>query len=154
LYAKVSGYLKVVRVEKGDHVKEGELLGVIESPETEHDVASKKADLAVKKLTDKRYKSLAESGIVSEQDRDRAAADVEIAAAELLRVSALRGYELIRAPFAGIITARYADPGALLQAATSSQSALPLVDVTDSARLRIFVYLAQQDALFVHEGDA
>jgi RND family efflux transporter MFP subunit len=154
LFAKVSGYLKLVRVDKGDRVKAGDVLGVIEAPEVEQDVASKQADVAIKKLTEARLKALVKSGVVSQQEMDRAAADVNIANAELARLSALRGYEVIRAPFAGIVTARHADQGALLQAATASQAALPLVDVADISRVRVYVYLAQSEALFVREGDA
>ncbi|HEX4478702.1 MAG TPA: efflux RND transporter periplasmic adaptor subunit [Polyangiaceae bacterium] len=153
LYAKVSGYLKLVRVDKGDPVKEGDILGVIEAPEVEQQVASKRADLDIKKLTDSRYKNLAETGLISEQERDQARADVNIANADLLALNALRGYEVIRAPFTGVITARYADPGALLQAATSSESALALVDIAEVDKLRIFIYPGQNEALFVHEGD-
>jgi RND family efflux transporter MFP subunit len=153
LFAKVSGYLKLVRVDKGDRVADGEVLGVIEAPEVEEQIASKKADLAIKKLTDARYHDLAPSGVVSQQELDQAKAQVDIANADLATLNALRGYQVIRAPFAGIITARYADPGALLQAATSSQSALPLVRIADIDRVRVFVYLAQIDALRVHEGD-
>ncbi len=153
LYAKISGYLKMVRVDKGDRVRAGEVLGVMEAPEVEQEVASKQADLAIKKLTDARYNSLAASGIISQQDRERATADVNIASADLSRLNALRGYEVIRAPFDGVVTARHADPGALLQAATSTQGALPLVDVADLTRVRVYVHLAQSEALFVHEAD-
>jgi RND family efflux transporter MFP subunit len=153
LFAKVSGYLKLVRVDKGDHVADGEVLGVIEAPEVEQQIASKKADVAIKKLTDARYHGLATAGVVSQQDLDQAKAQVNIATADLAALNALRGYQVIRAPFAGIITARYADPGALLQAATSSQAALPLVRIADIDRVRVFVYLGQGDALRVHEGD-
>jgi RND family efflux transporter MFP subunit len=154
LFAKVSGYLKLVRVDKGDPVREGEVLGVIETPEVEQQIASKKADVAIKKLTDARNAGLVKTGIVSQQDKDRSEADVQIATADLAGLDTLRGYQVIRAPFTGVITARYADPGALLQAATSNQSALPLVRIADIARLRVFVYLSQNEALVVHEGDS
>src|SRR5262249_42143836 len=142
-----------VRVDRGDRVEQNEVLGVIEVPEVEQEALPKRADLAMKKLTDSRYRSLAGEGVVSQQDTDRAAADLRIATADLARLEALRGYQVIRAPFAGTITARYADPGALLQAATSTQSALPLARVADLDRVRIDVYLGQKEALRVHVGD-
>jgi membrane fusion protein (multidrug efflux system) len=154
LFAKVSGYLKLVRVDKGDAVREGEVLGVIEAPEVEQQIASKKADVALKKLTDARNAGLVKTGIVSQQDKERSQADLEIATADLATLDTLHGYQVIRAPFNGVITARYADPGALLQAATSSQSALPLVRIADISRVRVFVYLGQKEALLVHEGDS
>jgi RND family efflux transporter MFP subunit len=154
LFAKVSGYLKLVRVDKGERVRAGDVLGVIEAPEVEQQIVSKKADVAIKKLTDARYHALAPTGVVSQEERDRAGADLQIAQADLATLDTLRGYQVIRAPFDGVITARYADPGALLQAATSSQSALPLVRIADIERVRILVYLGQNEALSVHEGDA
>ena len=61
----------------------------------------------------------------------------------------------MRAPFAGIVTARYVDPGALVPAATAStQASLPIVDVASLDTLRIFVYVGQDVAPFVHPGDA
>ena len=153
LYAKVSGYLKYIRVDKGDRVKAGDVLGVIEAPELEQQARSKQADVAIRKLTDARYKMLEKNGLVSTQDAERAQADLTIANADLAQLQALQGYQVIKAPFDGVITARRADEGALLQAATSSQSALSLVDVADIKRVRIFLYLAQADALFVREGD-
>jgi RND family efflux transporter MFP subunit len=153
LYAKVSGYLKLVKVDKGERVKAGEVLGVIEAPEVEQQIVSQRATLALKKLTDARYQSLAKEGLIPKTEQDRAAAEVETASAELSRLAAMQGYQVIRAPFDGVVTARYADPGALLQAATSSQSALPLVEVADIDRVRVNVNLAQSEALFAREGD-
>ncbi len=64
-----------------------------------------------------------------------------------------QGYETLRAPFAGTVTARYADPGALVQsAATSQTSALPVVTVSQIGRLRVLAYLDQEDAALVHPG--
>jgi membrane fusion protein (multidrug efflux system) len=93
-------------------------------------------------------------GVVSQQDFDNAERDARVANANLARARDLRNYTVLRAPFAGVITARYVDPGALLPAATSAtQAALPVVDLADLDRLRIFVYVGQEAAPFVHEGD-
>ena len=65
-----------------------------------------------------------------------------------------KSYEVLRAPFAGTVTARYADPGALVQAATGAQTgALPLVTISTPERLRVYVYVPQHDAGFVKVGD-
>jgi RND family efflux transporter MFP subunit len=62
----------------------------------------------------------------------------------------LKSYETIRAPFKGTITARFADPGALVQNATTSESsALPVVTISEIRRLRVDVFLDQRDAPFV-----
>jgi RND family efflux transporter MFP subunit len=88
-------------------------------------------------------------------DEDRAEGDYRMARANLLRVSSLKEYELVRAPFDGVVTARYVDPGALVPAATSAtMSAEPVVDVADISRVRVFVYVGQDAAPFIHAGDA
>ena len=62
--------------------------------------------------------------------------------------------QVMRAPFDGIITARYADPGALVQAATSAQTtALPVVALSQTDRLRVYVYPDQKTASSVQMGD-
>jgi RND family efflux transporter MFP subunit len=155
LYAKVSGYLRDIRVDKGDRVKKGQLLATLESPDTEQQVAAARADLEVKRQLLQRHKSLAGSGISSQQQVDDADAAVKIAEANLARAQAMQGYGSLTAPFEGVITARYADPGALLPAATgSTTSAQPVLDIADMDRLRVYIYLGQDDADLVREGDA
>jgi RND family efflux transporter MFP subunit len=66
----------------------------------------------------------------------------------------LKDYETLRAPFAGTIVARYADPGALVQNATQSEtSALPVVMIAEIKRLRIDLFLDQRDAPYVQPHD-
>lgn len=154
LYAKVSGYLKDILVDKGDHVKKGQLLATLESPDAEQQVAAAQADLAVKKQLLQRHRALVTSGVSSQQQVDDADAAVKVAEANLARAQASLNYTTLRAPFDGIVTARYADPGALLPAATSSTtSAQPVLDMADMDRLRIYVYLGQDEADLVREGD-
>lgn len=154
IYAKVSGYLKSISVDRGDRVEAGQVLGVLESPETLQQEAAAQADLNLRRLTERRVRSLAPSGLVSQQEVDNAAGSLDVARAESARIKALRGYEVLRAPFDGRITARYVDQGALLSAATSSTtSAQEIVEVADTSRVRIFVYPGQLDATRVHEGD-
>ena len=153
IYAKVSGYLKLIHVDKGDRVKKNEVLGIIEAPEVEAQATAQRADLAVKKLTEARDQMLLKTGLTSQQELDQAAANVNISEAAVKQLETLSGYQVIRAPFDGVVTARYADPGALLQAATASVSALPLVAVANIDRVRVQAFLAQGEALFVHEGD-
>jgi RND family efflux transporter MFP subunit len=155
LYAKVSGYLKDLRVDRGDPVRESDVLAVIESPETAQQELSARAELLLRQRTEKRARALAPSGVVSQQELDNAAGGLAVARAETARIRALRGYELLRAPFAGRITARYVDPGALLSAATgATQSAQPVLEVADTRRVRVFIYPGQLDAAGIREGDA
>jgi RND family efflux transporter MFP subunit len=153
LYAKVSGYLKDVRFDKGDEVKKGQVLGVLEAPEADQVAKAASADLQAKHRNAERSRALAEHGTVSPQDVERAVADSEMAAATYVKARSLKDYAVIRAPFDGTVTARHADPGALLQAATSAApGALPLADVADLSRVRVRVYVGPFDAPFVHEG--
>lgn len=154
VYSKVSGYLREINVDKGDKVKAGQALGRVESPETDQQVLSLEADLVRKRQVNDRYRSLVGKGVVSAQEMDNAAAALQSGMADLDRLRALKSYETIRAPFDGIVTARYADPGALLPAATgSTQAAQPLVEVQDMSRVRIFVYVSQAEAPYIKDGD-
>ncbi|RJS25004.1 hypothetical protein DRW03_07720 [Corallococcus sp. H22C18031201] len=155
LYAKVSGYLRDIRVDKGDRVKKGQLLATLESPDTEQQVAAARADLDVKRQLLQRHLSLVSTGVSSQQQVDDAQAGVKISEANLARAQSLQSYGTLTAPFEGIVTARYVDTGALLPAATgSTTSAQPVLDLADMDKLRIYVYLGQDDADSVHEGDA
>ncbi len=154
LYAKVSGYLGKVLVDKGDVVKPGQLLATIESQETDAQYASAAANLANKREIARRYDQLARQNAIAEQQKDQADADARIAEAALNQEATLKSYERLTAPFAGRVTARYADPGALVQNAQTGQSAaLPVVTVEDDSKLRIDAFVQQQDAPFVHAGD-
>ncbi|MBJ6762491.1 efflux RND transporter periplasmic adaptor subunit [Myxococcaceae bacterium JPH2] len=155
LYAKVSGYLRDIRVDKGDRVKKGQLLATLESPDTEQQVAAARADLDVKRQLLQRHLSLVSTGVSSQQQVDDAQAGVKISEANLARAQSLQAYGTLTAPFEGIVTARYVDTGALLPAATgSTTSAQPVLDLADMDKLRVYVYLGQDDADSVHEGDA
>ena len=155
LYAKIAGYLRSIEVERGDHVAEGQLLGIIESPESDQDVISARSDAVTKHINAERARSLVKPGIVSEMDKDLAENDERQSLATLNRVNDVKAYEKVRALPAGVVTARYVDPGALLPAATGATvSAQPLVDVAQVDRLRVFVYLGQDAAPFVGAGDA
>ena len=155
LYAKVSGYIKEIRVDKGDRVKGGQVLAVIESPELDQQYEATLVDAKNKRRDAVRAKALLENGSVSIQDADRAetAAQQTEANAEALRVQ--KNYQIIRAPFPATVTARFVDPGALVQSAVTSQTtALPIVTLSMTNRIRVYVYLDQRDAALVRVGDA
>ena len=154
LYAKVSGYLKVVTVDKGSRVRKGDVLAELESPDLDEQVAAAQAALTFRKQQLERTGRLASSGRVSQQDREQAEEAVKLAQAALARAKVQKGYQVLRAPFDGTITARYADPGALLPAATGSTTAAqPLLEIAQLDRLRIALQLAQDDAARVQVGD-
>jgi membrane fusion protein, multidrug efflux system len=153
LYAKVSGYLERVLVDRGDHVQKGQLLATIESPETDRAVAAARAEYEQRHVTADRVAKLFAQQFVSSQEADQAKADAAVARERLAALEEQQAYESIRAPLDGTVTARYADPGALMQnAATSQTNALPVLTVSETDRLRVFVYLDQGDAAVVRSG--
>jgi RND family efflux transporter MFP subunit len=154
LYAKVSGYVKSIRVDKGDHVRAGQVLGMLESPEVDQQVAAAVSDLEIKRRTFERYRTLVGKDYVSRQDFETVRAQYEVSRAALKQVRALQDYEVLRAPFAGTVTGRYVDAGALIPAATAATSgALPFVDLADLSRLRVTLFVQQDAAAFVRVGD-
>ena len=153
LYAKTSGYLRTVNVDRGDRVHAGQVLATIESPETDRALLGARAEYEQKHVTAERVKKLLAQQFVSPQEADQAVADESVAHARMQIVEQQQIYQTLRAPFDGQVTARFADVGALMQSAANSQTAaLPVVTVSHTARLRIFVYLEAGDAAAVHAG--
>jgi membrane fusion protein, multidrug efflux system len=154
LYAKVSGYLRRIPVDKGDYVSRGQLLAEIEAPELDRQYDAAVADARNKRVFAEREKGLVKNGSVAKQDYDSAEAAAQVAEATAQSLKSQKGYEIIRAPFSGIVTARFVDPGALLQSATTAQtSAQPVVTLSQTDRLRVYVYVDQRNAAFVKRGD-
>jgi len=155
LYAKVAGYLKTINVDKGDTVKEGDLLAEIEAPEMLADLVKAKAEaeaaqLDYKRVTEAQKKA---SDLVVPQTVDAAKAKSGVAVAGVQRIETLLGYAKITAPFSGIITKRWVDPGALIPAATSSSSpkSAAVVTLMDFNRVRIDVAVPDTEAPFVEK---
>lgn len=153
LCAKVAGYLKTITVDKGDHVKEGDLLADIEVPELLADIQKDKAEVEV---ADVDFKRLSESqkklpDLVVPQTVDNAKARLEVAKASLERNQTLLNYARITAPFAGIITKRNVDPGAFIPAATSGSTAqtAAIVTLTDLNRIRIQVAVPELESSLI-----
>jgi RND family efflux transporter MFP subunit len=154
LHAKISGYVNKMNVDFGDKVKAGELLATIEVPELRDELnaaiaAEQKADADYTNtsLINSRLQSVNKQhpNLVAQQELDTAAANDQMAVAALAAAKAdagkyqtLENYTRITAPFDGVVTRRYADPGALIQAGTSSDTqTLPLVRVSDNYLLRL-----------------
>ena len=153
LYAKVSGYLKNVTVDMGDHVKAGQIIATIESPETDRAYSAAKADYDNKQVTAGRVAKLLDKKFAAPGEADQAKTDAAVARERLAGLEEQRAYEQLRAPISGTVTARFADPGALVQNAASSQtSSLPVVTVSQTDSLRVLVYLDQGDAASVRPG--
>lgn len=154
LYSKVSGFLKDINVDKGTRVKAGEVVAVIESPELNSQYKAALADAKDKEADAERARGLYKTGAMSWQDTEKLEAAAQVAKNTAASLRAQKEYEIITAPFDGTVTARYADPGALVQsAATSETSALPIVAVSQIDRLRVYVYPDQSVAGSIKVGD-
>ncbi len=153
LYAKVAGYLKTITVDKGDRVKEGDLIADIEVPEMLADLARYKAEVEVAELD---YKRLSESqkklpDLVVPQTVDNAKGKLDVARASLERTETLLGFAKITAPFSGVITRRMVDAGAFIPAATSGSAAqnAAIVTLADFNRVRVQVAVPELETALV-----
>lgn len=154
IFAKVPGYIKSLRVDKGDRVHAGELLATIESPETDQQVGNARAAYRIAKVTDDRNQILVAKGVISQQAADESHAAMLQAKAILAQSIALQAYERVTAPFDAIVTARYVDPGHLIPEATNSTSLSDaIVAIARTRPLRVFTYVPQNIAPFIRNGD-
>ncbi|HVA79678.1 MAG TPA: efflux RND transporter periplasmic adaptor subunit, partial [Candidatus Binataceae bacterium] len=154
IYAKVPGYIKSIRVDKGDQIHTGELLATIESPETDQQVRNAEAAYQIAKLTDDRNQTLVRQNVIPQQTADQSHATVMQAKATLAQLVATQAYERVTAPFDGIVTTRDVDPGHLIpQATTSTSLADAIVRVARMKPLRVYSYVPQSVALFIRNGD-
>lgn len=171
LHAKVSGYLSQIHVDFGDKVKGGELLATIEVPELHDELRNviaaeqkSEVDYTNAHLIYTRLLAVNQQhpNLVAEQDLDTAAthdqasaAAIAAAQAEVGRYKTMVNYTQITAPFDGVVTRRYADVGALIQAGTSSDTqSRPLVRVSDNYLLRLDFPVDVDFVKDVHVGDA
>ena len=169
LHAKVSGYVEKMNVDFGDKVKAGQLLATIEVPELQDQLHSavamqekEEVDYTNANLIYTRLQSVNQqhSNLVAQQELDTAqskssAATAAIAAAraEVAKYQTLVKYTQITAPFDGVVTKRYADPGTLIQAGTSSDQTLSLLRVSDNYHLRLDFPISVMYVKDIHVGD-
>ena len=155
LYAKVSGYLKWIGPDKGDVVKKGQVLAVIDAPEVEEQYQQAIADYNIKKLTYERMASVWKEtpDVIAKQDVDMAEAAFVGAKHLMEQREVLRNYTKVTAPYSGVVTARFADPGALIQVATSAATtAIPLFTIMDIETIRVYASVPQEDTPWVKRG--
>src|SRR5215510_11279282 len=155
LYAKVSGYLKWIGPDKGDQVKKDQVVAIIDAPEVEEQYQQAVADYKIKKITFERLNKVWKESpdVIAKQDVDVAEAAYEGARTLMQQRAVMRDYMKVRAPYDGAITARFADPGALIQIATSSATnAIPLFTIMDLNMVRIYANVPQDEAVWVVPG--
>ncbi len=154
VYAKVAGYLKTISVDKGDRVKKDQIIAVLESPELDHQVANARAAYQLAQVTDRRTQQLVSQGVVALQTADESRSAMLQAKATLDQLLATQAYEVIRAPFDGIVTARYVDPGMLIpETTTPATSPKPIVALATLKPLRVYANVPQTIAPFIRNGD-
>ncbi len=157
IYARTSGYLKRWYFDIGAHVKEGQLLAEIESPEVDQqlqqareDLGTAQANLKLSQITAARYVDLFKTDSVAKQEVDNAVQDaaakgatVKSAQANVGRLEQLVSFEKVYAPFDGVITARNTDIGQLIDSGSSGGAARELFHVAAINKLRVFVNVPQ-----------
>jgi membrane fusion protein, multidrug efflux system len=155
IYARVNGYLQSWTRDIGAHVQAGEVLGTIDTPDLDQELAQAQADLTsaqanatLAELTAKRWHTLLSSNSVSMQAADEkqgnaAATRALVAAAQahVDRLRALQAFKRLTAPFEGVVTARNTDVGALINAGASATQ--PLFKVADIHEMRVYVRVPQ-----------
>jgi RND family efflux transporter MFP subunit len=184
LHAKVAGYLENITVDIGDRVQAGQLLATIEVPELADDIQRANASIARNEQEVSRAQAAyeeahliytrlaavdkAQPNLIAQQEldaaveKDRASAsalagaraEVDVSRAEIAKLRTMLKYTGIVAPFSGVITQRYADPGALIQAGISSSTqALPLVRLSQNTRLRLDIPVSVSYVSQINVGD-
>ena len=156
IYARTSGYLKKWYVDIGGHVKAGQLIAEIESPEVDQQldqakaqVQTAEANLKLSEITATRYQTLLKLDSIAKQDVDNAfgameanKATVASQAANVKRLEQMVSFEKVFTPFDGVITARNTDVGALINAGNGG-AAQELFHISSTTKLRIFVSVPQ-----------
>jgi membrane fusion protein (multidrug efflux system) len=163
IYARANGYLKDWVADIGAHVKAGQLLGEIETPDLDQQLEQAKAQLALAQanlhlaeITDNRWKELLKTSSVSEQAaaekaaaRETAAASVEADRANMRRLQELVSFQRVTAPFAGTITLRNTDIGDLIVAGSGGKE---LFHIAQTEKLRVYVRVPESYAQGIAPG--
>ncbi len=167
IFARTNGYVKGWYFDIGAHVKQGQLLVEIESPEVDQQLQQAQADLETAQanlrqaqITADRWLALLQSDSVSKQETDQAVsalsamkATVDSNAANVRRLEQLQGFEKIGAPFDGVITARNVDIGALINAGANT-AGRELFHMAAIHTLRVFVAVPEVYSRAARPGSA
>ncbi len=164
IFARVNGYLKAWYTDIGTHVKKGQVLGKIETPELDQQISQGEADVAraesnyqIAAVSAKRWQNLLATDSVSRQEADEKAADAKArgdalnaARANLKNLLAMQAFNKVVAPFDGVVTERNTDVGKLVT--SGSNGSQPLFRVVDMRRLRVYVEVPQSYSYLIKEG--
>lgn len=181
VYARTSGYVKARYVDIGDHVRRGQLLALIDDPQTAQTLLQAKATVAqlraqlaqtqanahLSSVTDQRWVALVKQGVVSQQDADQKhaqagvdaanvnAAQANIAAGEanVQNLTTQVAFSRVTAPFDGIILTRSIDAGSLISAG-SGITVTQMFSIGQPSTVRVFASVPQASASGLHSGQA
>ena len=158
IYARTNGYLKKWYFDIGAHVKKGQLLALIETPEVDQqlqqarsNLSTAQANLELATITKTRYQGLLKKHAVSQQDADNAVgtynankAIVQADQAAMDQYAALVSFEKVYAPFDGVITARNTDIGDLINSGSTANVKTDLFHITQPGTLRVYVNVPEE----------
>ena len=158
VYARTNGYLKKWYFDIGAHVKKGQLLAVIETPEVDQqlqqarsNLSTAQANLELATITKTRYQGLLKTHAVAQQDADNAVgtynankAIVQADQAAVDQYAALVSFEKVYAPFDGVITARNTDIGDLINSGSSTGVKTDLFHIVQPGMLRVYVNVPEE----------
>jgi RND family efflux transporter MFP subunit len=165
IYARTNGYLLHWYKDIGSHVKKGELLAEIDTPEIDQELSQAKAarqqiaaQTELARTSAERWTNLRKTDSVSQQEADQqtsaytqSQANLAAADANVRRLEQLESFKHIYAPFAGVITRRNVDMGALISAGSNGQTK-ELFDLAQFDPLRVYVNVPQSDANLIKRG--
>ncbi|GAA3264569.1 efflux RND transporter periplasmic adaptor subunit [Sphingomonas yabuuchiae] len=164
LLPRVGGYVRSWSQDIGAHVAAGQALGVIDTPELDQQIGQARAALAsavahekLARSTAARWSDLLTTSSVSRQEVDEKNGDLAVKAAgvaearaALSRLEAMKRYAVVRAPFAGVVTARNAEVGDLVGPGAATQA--PMFGVADTHRIRVYVSVPQSLSATIRPG--
>ncbi len=166
IYSRTNGYLKKWYFDIGAHVKQGQLLAVVDTPEVDQQLQQSlsnlntaKANLALAEITKNRYEGLLKKNAVAQQDADNAVgtynankAIVDANQANVKQLQALQSFEKIYAPFDGVITARNTDIGDLINSGSSGTAKTDLFHISQPGKLRVYVNVPEEYSRGINVG--
>ena len=167
VFARTDGYLKRWYFDIGAHVKAGQLLATIQSPEIDEQLsqarstlATAQANLNLAEITKTRYEAMFQKHAVSQQDRDNAAgtysankAIVDAGMANVRHYEALVSFEKVYAPFDGVITARNTDIGDLINAGSNAGPKTNLFNIAQTDTVRVYLNVPEEYSRGVKPGE-
>jgi membrane fusion protein, multidrug efflux system len=148
--ARVTGILEDVYVDRGSIVTKGQPLAQLDPREFDADVNQAKEEMELARIEADRAQALAASNVLSKQDLEAKRSQYAVAVAKWERAKAVRSYATVRAPFAGVVTEKYARVGQKV----IEDKADPLFKVTAMEPLLARIYVPEKDLLTLRRGAA